>query len=100
MKRGVPAESAVSAVAIGASTLLPPISRPEVIDCDGKPFIFVDGGSRCTTTRPSDVSDGHRGLFRSGPEKRGWKTGVDEMLIVSVGTGTSAGEITVLSRTR
>jgi uncharacterized protein len=25
-------------------------------------------------------------------ENRGWKTGVDEMLIISVGTGTSAGE--------
>jgi hypothetical protein len=26
------------------------------------------------------------------PESRGWKTGTDDMLIVSVGTGTSAGE--------
>jgi hypothetical protein len=29
--------------------------------------------------------------IKAPPEKRGWETGTDKMLIVSVGTGTSAG---------
>ena len=33
-------------------------------------------------------------------DSRGWKTGVDDMMIVSIGTGTSAGRITASVRTR
>ncbi len=80
---------------VRASTAAPTYFPPEVIDCDGKPFIFVDGGVTMYNNPAFQMflmATVDRFWIKAAPEKRGWKTGVDEMLIVSVGTGTSAGE--------
>ena len=80
---------------VRASTAAPTYFPPEVIDCDGKPFIFVDGGVTMYNNPAFQMflmATVDRFWIKAAPEKRGWKTSVDEMLIVSVGTGTSAGE--------
>jgi uncharacterized protein len=80
---------------VRASTAAPTYFPPEVIDCGGKPFIFVDGGVTMYNNPAFQMflmATVDRFWIKATPEKRGWKTGVDEMLIVSVGTGTSAGE--------
>jgi hypothetical protein len=80
---------------VRASTAAPTYFPPEVIDCGGKPFIFVDGGVTMYNNPAFQMflmATVDRFWIKAPPEKRGWKTGVDEMLIVSVGTGTSAGE--------
>jgi hypothetical protein len=80
---------------VRASTAAPTYFPPEVIDCDGKPFIFVDGGVTMYNNPAFQMflmATVDRFWIKAAPEKRGWKTGVDQMLIVSVGTGTSAGE--------
>jgi len=80
---------------VRASTAAPTYFPPEVIDCGGKPFIFVDGGVTMYNNPAFQMflmATVDRFWIKAAPEKRGWKTGVDEMLIVSVGTGTSAGE--------
>jgi uncharacterized protein len=80
---------------VRASTAAPTYFPPEVIDCGGKPFIFVDGGVTMYNNPAFQMflmATVDRFWIKAAPEKRGWKTGVDEMLIVSVGTGTGAGE--------
>ncbi len=80
---------------VRASTAAPTYFPPEVIDCGGKPFIFVDGGVTMynnPTFQMFLMATVDRYWIDAPPESRGWKTGVDDMLIVSVGTGTSAGE--------
>jgi Patatin-like phospholipase len=80
---------------VRASTAAPTYFPPEVIDCGKKPFIFVDGGVTMYNNPAFQMflmATVDRFWIKAAPEKRGWKTGVDEMLIVSVGTGTSAGE--------
>jgi hypothetical protein len=78
-----------------ASTAAPTYFPPETLVCGDKAFIFVDGGVTMYNNPAfqmflmSTVSN----YWPLAPiERRGWKTGVDNMLLVSVGTGTSAGE--------
>lgn len=80
---------------VRASTAAPTYFPPEVIDCGGKPFIFVDGGVTMYNN-PAFQMFLMATVDRYWPlatvDNRGWKTGVDDMLIVSIGTGTSPGE--------
>ncbi len=80
---------------VRASTAAPTYFPPEMIDCGGKSFIFVDGGVTMynnPTFQMFLMATVDRYWPHAPAERRGWQTGVDEMLIVSVGTGTSAGE--------
>jgi len=80
---------------VRASTAAPTYFPPEVIDCGGKPFIFVDGGVTMynnPTFQMFLMATVDRYWVNAPSERRGWQTGTDQMLIVSVGTGTSAGE--------
>ena len=79
---------------VRASTAAPTYFPPEVIECGGKPFVFVDGGITMYNN-PSFQMFLMATVDRfwvKAPQKRGWDTGTDRMLIISVGTGTSAGE--------
>jgi patatin-like phospholipase/acyl hydrolase len=71
---------------VRASTAAPTYFPPEVIDAGGPdPFVMVDGGMT-TYNNPAFL------LFlmaTAEPYNLGWQTGVDEMLLVSIGTGTS-----------
>jgi hypothetical protein len=80
---------------VRASTAAPTYFPPEVIDCGGKPFIFVDGGITMynnPTFQMFLMATVDRYWAHAPADSRAWKTGVDEMLILSIGTGTSAGE--------
>ena len=80
---------------VRASTAAPTYFPPEVIDCGGKPFIFVDGGVTMYNNPAFQMflmATVDRFWIKAPPQKRGWETGTDKMLIISVGTGTSAGE--------
>ena len=80
---------------VRASTAAPTYFPPEVIDCGGKPFVFVDGGVTMYNNPAFQMflmATVDRYWVRTPADSRGWKTGVDDMLIVSIGTGTSAGE--------
>jgi len=80
---------------VRASTAAPTYFPPELIDCGGKPFIFVDGGVTMynnPTFQMFLMATVDRYWVHTPAESGGWKAGVDDMLIVSVGTGTSAGE--------
>ncbi len=80
---------------VRASTAAPTYFPPEIISCAEKPFIFVDGGVTMYNNPSFQMflmATVDRYWLHAPAENRGWKTGVDEMLIVSVGTGTSAGE--------
>jgi patatin-like phospholipase/acyl hydrolase len=79
---------------VRASTAAPTYFPPEVIDCGGKPFVFVDGGVTMYNNPAFQMflmATVDR-FWIKAPQKRGWDTGTDKMLIISVGTGTSAGE--------
>ena len=71
---------------VRASTAAPVYFPPEVLDVGaGKPFVMVDGGVT-TYNNPAFL------LFlmaTTEPYALSWPTGADEMLIVSIGTGTS-----------
>jgi Patatin-like phospholipase len=80
---------------VRASTAAPTYFPPEVINCGDKPFIFVDGGVTMYNNPAFQMflmATVDRYWLRASAESRGWKTGFNDMLIVSVGTGTSAGE--------
>lgn len=80
---------------VRASTAAPTYFPPEVIDCGGKPFIFVDGGVTMYNNPAFQMflmATVDRYWVNAPSEQRGWQSGTDQMLIVSVGTGTSAGE--------
>ena len=80
---------------VRASTAAPTYFPPEVINCGDKPFIFVDGGVTMYNNPAFQMflmATVDRYWSRAPTESQGWKTGVDKMLVVSVGTGTSAGE--------
>ncbi|MDI3561150.1 patatin-like phospholipase family protein [Bradyrhizobium sp. Arg816] len=80
---------------VRASTAAPTYFPPEVIDCCGKPFVFVDGGITMYNNPAFQMflmATVDRYWVHAPVKSRGWKTGVDDMLIVSIGTGTSAGE--------
>ena len=60
-----------------------------------KSFVFVDGAVTMYNNPAFQMfmmATVDRYWINAPPERRGWKTGTDKMLIVSVGTGTSAGE--------
>jgi hypothetical protein len=80
---------------VRASTAAPTYFPPEVITVGDKPFIFVDGGVTMYNNPAfqmflmATVSQ----YWPKAPANIGpWKTGPDDMLIMSVGTGTSAGQ--------
>jgi hypothetical protein len=80
---------------VRASTAAPTYFPPEVIDCGGKSFIFVDGGVTMYNNPAFQMflmATVDRFWIKAPPQRRGWATGTDKMLIVSIGTGTSAGE--------
>ena len=80
---------------VRASTAAPTYFPPEVIMCGGKPFIFVDGGVTMynnPTFQMFLMATVDRYWIKAPPENRGWDTGTDKMLIVSVGSGTSPGQ--------
>jgi Patatin-like phospholipase len=80
---------------VRASTAAPMYFPPEVIMCGNKSFIFVDGGVTMynnPTFQMFLMATVDRYWIRAPLEHRGWETGTDKMLIVSVGTGTSPGE--------
>src|SRR6202048_2055701 len=79
---------------VRASTAAPTYFPPEVIECGGKPFVFVDGGVTMYNNPAFQMflmATVDRYLVHA-PAGSVWKTGVDDMLIVSIGTGTSPGE--------
>jgi hypothetical protein len=79
---------------VRASTAAPTYFPPEVIDFGGKPFVFVDGGVTMYNNPAFQMflmATVDR-YWAHAPAGSGWKTGVGDMLIVSVGTGTSPGE--------
>jgi patatin-like phospholipase len=79
---------------VRASTAAPVYFPPEVIDC-GKPFVFVDGGVTMYNNPAFQMflmATADRYWAHAPAGSRGWKTGIDDMLIVSIGTGTSPGE--------
>ena len=78
-----------------AGTAAPTYFPPEVIDCGAKPFIFVDGGVTMynnPTFQMFLMATVDRYWWQAPADSRGWKTGVNNMLIISIGTGTSPGE--------
>jgi patatin-like phospholipase/acyl hydrolase len=80
---------------VRASTAAPTYFPPEVIDCGGKPFVFVDGGITMYNNPAFQMflmATVDRFWIKAPVQNRGWDTGTDKMLIISVGTGTSAGE--------
>jgi uncharacterized protein len=80
---------------VRASTAAPTYFPPEVIDCGGRPFVFVDGGVTMYNNPAFQMflmATVDRYWVQAPADSRGWKTGVDDMMIVSIGTGTSAGE--------
>jgi hypothetical protein len=80
---------------VRASTAAPTYFPPEVITCGGKPFIFVDGGVTMYNNPAFQMflmATVDQYWIKAPLESRGWEPGIDKMLVVSVGTGTSAGE--------
>ncbi|PWB90471.1 patatin [Methylocystis sp. MitZ-2018] len=79
---------------VRASTAAPTYFPPEVITVRGHPFVFVDGGVTMYNNPAFQMflmATVDRYWIHAPLEHRGWDTGVDKMLVVSVGTGTSAG---------
>jgi hypothetical protein len=83
---------------VRASTAAPTYFPPEVIVLHStdrksdKEFIFVDGGVTMYNNPAFQMflmASLDRYWQRAPAGQRGWKTGADQMLIVSVGTGTS-----------
>ena len=71
---------------VRASTAAPTFFPPEVIDIGGaKPFVFVDGG----VTMYNNPAFQLFLMATLEPYNLCWATGEDEMLLVSVGTGTN-----------
>jgi hypothetical protein len=79
---------------VRASTAAPTYFPPEVILVNGREFIFVDGGVTMYNNPAFQMflmATVDR-YWKNAPEaQRGWPTGTDRMLVVSVGTGTSPG---------
>jgi uncharacterized protein len=89
---------------VRASTAAPTYFRPETITIGRKKpkqYDFVDGG----VTMYNDpafqmflMATVDRYWAKAPPESKGWKTGPDRMLVVSVGTGTSPAVLGKLGR--
>lgn len=72
---------------VRASTAAPTFFPPEKITLGNKdkyPFVFVDG----SITMYNNPSFQTFLMSTLGPYKLGWETGVDKLLIISIGTGT------------
>ncbi len=70
---------------VRASTAAPVFFPPEKVKIGEKDFIFVDGG----ITMYNNPAFQTFLMATLGPYRLNWETGVDKLLIVSVGTGTS-----------
>jgi hypothetical protein len=80
---------------VRASTAAPTYFPPELITIGGKPFLFVDGGVTMynnPTFQMFLMATVDRYWIKAPPDRRGWETGTDKMLVMSVGTGTSPGD--------
>jgi uncharacterized protein len=80
---------------VRASAAAPTYFPPEVITCGGKPFIFVDGGVTMYNNAAFQLflmATVDQYWIKAPLERRGWEPSIDKMLVVSVGTGPSAGE--------
>ena len=80
---------------VRASTAAPTYFSPEVITVGGKPFIFVDGGVTMYNNPAFQMflmATVSQYWPKAPADLPRWKTGPDDMLIMSVGTGTSAGQ--------
>jgi uncharacterized protein len=73
---------------VRASTAAPTFFPPEVINVGEQTFIFVDGGVT-TYNNPAFLAFTMATLE---PYAVHWATGEDKMLLVSIGTGSAAGE--------
>jgi len=72
---------------IRASNAAPTMFPPEVIDIGGRSYVFIDG-SMTMYANPAF----HLFLTTTlEPYRVNWPTGVDKMLLVSIGTGTNSG---------
>ena len=79
---------------VRASTAATTYFPPEVIRVGEKQFVFVDGGVTMYNNPAFQLFlmatvDRYWAIAPAG--ERGWATGIDRMLLVSVGTGTSPG---------
>jgi len=80
---------------VRASTAAPTYFSPEVITVGDKRFIFVDGGVTMYNNPAFQMflmATVGQYWSKAPAEIPRWNTGLDDMLIVSVGTGTSAGQ--------
>ena len=73
---------------VRASTAAPTYFPPEVVGVGGKTFVFVDGGVT-TYNNPAFLAFL---MATAAPYRVSWETGEEEMLIVSVGTGSAPKE--------
>ena len=71
---------------IRASTAAPTYFPPEIVNIGKKKFIFIDGGVT-TYNNPAYLAFQ---MVTAKPYAINWQTGVDKLLIVSIGTGVAA----------
>ena len=71
---------------VRASTAAPTFFPPEVVDIGPRRFVFVDGGVT-TYNNPAFLAFV---TATAEPYRIGWSTGLDQMLVVSIGTGSAA----------
>src|SRR6266699_3240780 len=72
---------------VRASTAAPTYFPPEVIMCGDKSLVFVDGGVTMYNNPAFQMflmATVDRYWIKAPPENRGWETGTDKMLIISV----------------
>jgi hypothetical protein len=77
---------------VRASTAAPTYFPPEVVTIGDKEFVFVDGGVTMynnPTFQMFLMATVDRYWPGAPDGQRGWATGIEKMLIVSIGTGTS-----------
>jgi hypothetical protein len=79
---------------VRASTAAPTYFPPEVIRVGEKQFVFVDGGVTMYNNPAFQLflmATVDRYWAKAPEGQRGWTTGAERMLLVSIGTGTSPG---------
>jgi uncharacterized protein len=79
---------------VRGSTAAPTYFPPEIISLGTREFIFVDGGVTMYNNPAFQMflmATVDRYWIGAPPPKRGWETGTEKMLVISVGTGTSPG---------
>lgn len=77
---------------VRASTAAPTYFPPEVVVVGGHQFVFVDGGVTMYNNPAFQMvlmATVDRYWPRAPEGQRGWPTGTEKMLVVSIGTGTS-----------